>query len=454
MALWPGKPLLTAASLAALLAAPYFFAPLARWRMLDLQAHTRLLEFTPRALPVDPAADDPAPGAALSPTAQGVTIEDPHSALDSFYATLLRTERNEPGAVTRILHYGDSPTTADLITADLRHLLQTRFGDAGHGFHLLAKPWAWYKHRGVEVTSAGWQVGPVTLHAAKDGWYGLGGVNFSGGPGAWTRFKLQSTRATRLVLHYAGWPGAGAVSILAAGQPLGAVETELPEPGAARQAIPLPPGHMPVEIRVERGSVRLFGVSFESDGPGLLYDSLGLNGVSAVALVQSMNEAHLASQLRAARPSLVVINYGTNESGFEKYINTTYRSDLRKAIQRVRRAVPDAAVLIMSPMDRGVRESTGLIGTIPSLPKLVSIQREVAAEQGCAFFNTFDAMGGKGTMGKWYAAEPRLVSADFIHPLPAGGRVVANLMERALMRGYNLYKLKLLRTVQTAEVRP
>jgi hypothetical protein len=108
----------------------------------------------------------------------------------------------------------------------------------------------------------------------------------------------------------------------------------------------------------------------------------------------------------------------------------------------------------MSPMDRGVRESVGTIGTVPALPRLVEIQGEVAREEGCAFFNTFEAMGGKGTMGKWYAAQPRLVSADFIHPLPAGGRIVANLLERALMRGYNEYKLRLLRTPQLAEARP
>lgn len=50
-------------------------------------------------------------------------------------------------------------------------------------------------------------------------------------------------------------------------------------------------------------------------------------------------------------------------------------------------------------------------------------------------------------------AEPRLVSADFIHPLPTGGRIVASLLYQAMMRDYNLYKLKVLRR-RMAEVRP
>src|ERR1700683_5343573 len=72
-------------------------------------------------------------------------LDVPPGSLDAFYASLRR------GQVTRILHYGDSPTTADSITSEVRRLLQARFGDAGHGFLLIAKPWAWYGHNGMGV---------------------------------------------------------------------------------------------------------------------------------------------------------------------------------------------------------------------------------------------------------------------------------------------------------------
>jgi hypothetical protein len=149
---------------------------------------------------------------------------------------------------------------------------------------------------------------------------------------------------------------------------------------------------------------------------------------------------------------LVVVNLGTNASGFAKYVDTTYEGDIRKMVERIRAALPDTPLLLMSPMDRGVREEGGRIGTVPALPRLVAIQARVAAEEGCAFFNTFEAMGGPGTMGKWYMAEPRLVSADIIHPLPTGGRIVASLVYQAFMKDYHLYKLKVLRG-QLAEVR-
>ena len=103
-------------------------------------------------------------------------------------------------------------------------------------------------------------------------------------------------------------------------------------------------------------------------------------------------------------------------------------------------------------MDRGERNSSGDIDTVPVLPRLVNIESRVARETGAAFFNTYEAMGGQGTMGRWYAAEPRLVGADFIHPMPAGAKIVGELLYNALRDGYNQYKLRQLKTTSNTAV--
>jgi hypothetical protein len=51
-------------------------------------------------------------------------------------------------------------------------------------------------------------------------------------------------------------------------------------------------------------------------------------------------------------------------------------------------------------------------------------------------------MGGEGTMARWYAAKPRLVSADFIHPTPAGGKIIADVFTREIATGLNRFKLR------------
>jgi hypothetical protein len=78
----------------------------------------------------------------------------------------------------------------------------------------------------------------------------------------------------------------------------------------------------------------------------------------------------------------------------------------------------------------------------------VAIQKRVARETGCGFFDTFNAMGGEGTMGHWYNDRPRLVSADFIHPYPAGGKRIATVFTREIGAGLNRFKLRQLRQME------
>ena len=203
---------------------------------------------------------------------------------------------------------------------------------------------------------------------------------------------------------------------------------------------------------MEGAPVRLFCFEFEKDSTGVIYSSIGLNGTWAGVLASYTNGPHWNERLREAHPDLVVLSYGTNESGYGSYLDSTYAKDYREILRRIKDALPGTPVLVMSPMDRGVRESGGAIGTIQTLPRLIHLQSQMAAENNLAFFNTFEAMGGEGTMGRWYQAEPRLVSADFIHPLPSGARIVGTLLFQAITDGYNAWKLGQLRKSQVANI--
>jgi hypothetical protein len=359
----------------------------------------------------------------------------PPGSLDAFYEALRRTEAKEPGAVTRILHYGDSPTTADSITADVRRLLQARFGDAGHGFLLIAKPWAWYGHAGMGLQASGWKIGPASQSRERDGIHGLGGVSFRGGPGAKSRVTLSEDHTGGLV-YYLAQPDGGDFSVHAGETELIAVKTAADEKRLALAAFALPPGTRNLQLTVTSGNVRLFGYRFDKDQPGVQYSSLGVNGAQVQMVDRYFEIRQWTEALQHEDPALVVLNYGTNESIFPSYVEKQYPGELRTVIGRIRAAVPHASLLVMSPMDRGEMKASGEIITPPAMEKLIEKQRLVAAETGCAFFNTFEAMGGAGTMGRWYGERPRLVSADFMHPLPAGAAIVGGLFEGALVRSY------------------
>ena len=373
-------------------------------------------------------------------------LSDPTHELDHFYASLMK-------GVTVVLHYGDSPTTADLITADARSMLQKQFGDAGSGFVLIARPWAWYGHRGVEMDASNWKIDVAGATDLKDGLHGLGAASFRGSAGAVAHWTLKDPRHTSVEIAYLQQPNGGSFSMEAKGGDgavqLGAADTA-GDQGPGYATFDIPPGSSDFTLRVTRGTVRLYGADFRKSGPGIVYSSLGVNGANITLLSRAMNGAHWAAELRHYHPALVVIAFGTNESGFPSFVDGTWGPELKFAVRRIQAALPDSSILLMSPMDRGERKSNGEIGTIAALPRLVEIESRIAGEMHVAFFNTYQAMGGEGTMAKWYNGEPRLVGADFIHPMPAGARIVGELLYNALRDGYNGYKLRQLKELEAA----
>src|ERR1019366_7322526 len=195
-------------------------------------------------------------------------------------------------------------------------------------------------------------------------------------------------------------------------------------------------------LRVAQGHVRLFGVSAENSGAGLVYDSLGLNGASITVLSRMFNQSHWTAELQHRHPDLVVVNYGTNEADFPAFIDKQYEKELREAIRRLHTALPETSVLIMSPMDRGYKTGPVSRATRRWSATMRGMVGIVSISPGCGFFDTFQAMGGEGTMARWYTAQPRLVSADFIHPYPAGGKIIAVTFTREIISGLNRYSLR------------
>jgi lysophospholipase L1-like esterase len=340
------------------------------------------------------------------------------------------------GGLTRVLHYGDSLIDTDFVVGTARRLLQARFGDGGHGFLNVGKPWEWYRHWDVVHSVRGsWSLAVATHSPARDGRYGLGGARFRprGGValfGTATEGE-HGRKASRFEVAYAEHPQGGTLVISADGREE-RVSTEGPAHAVAWKQIRVPDGRHTFELRgAGDRDVLLYGVTLERDR-GVVYDNLGINGARA-RILADFDEATWAAQLRHREPDLVILGFGLNEAENEHFPAGRW-PELVKVVERLRRAVPEASCMLLGPPDRVDREGSGSRSR-PVVRRITNRQRDVAREHGCAFFDLQAAMGGEGAAARWARQRPRLVAGDLTHVTPEGADRIGQMLVEALTAG-------------------
>ncbi|MCA9596076.1 MAG: hypothetical protein KC776_22330 [Myxococcales bacterium] len=370
-----------------------------------------------------------------------VPIEDASGkALAGFYAALAKTAAKEPGAITRVIHFGDSIVTSDYVSGTLRRKLQAQFGDAGHGYMLMANAWPAYFHNDVSrFASSGWMVSRIVGPLTPDGLYGLGGVTFRAPPGSRARFGTAKSghfgrSVSRYEVSYLAQPGGGTMKLNLDGKEHSVIDTQADEVHVATVTVNVPDGPHELEVVTTKGTVRAFGVVMERDVPGVVLDAIGVQG-ARIRFLDKQDDAHWAQQLRWRKPNLLIYEFGANESGDGfAYSMADYHRTMVAVLEQGKKAVPDAGCLVVGAMDRAEKKGASL-STMPVIPAIVKEQKKASAEVGCAFFNTFEAMGGSGSMAAWVGRG--LGQADLTHPTGSGSEVLASWIYRALMKGYN-----------------
>lgn len=377
---------------------------------------------------------------------EGLTreIEDGSGTMEHFYRQLRRVASKQGGAMARMSVYGTSTLGSDRMTHVLREHFSERFGDGGKGFVPIAPGWAYQNHRDVEWEHRNWRTRVVNRGQEARGRYGYGGVlAMNGGPGSTSSWATVSEGAinrsvSRFRLFYQAFPGGGsALLTVDEGEPR-ALATDSTAIEDRVHEIEVPQGAHRLALAVGDGNLRMYGVVMERDGPGVVIDGLMLIGAFTRVLLH-FDAEHIRTQVAQREPDLLVYWLGANDAVSESvpFEPDVYREQFGQVIARMRAGRPEASCMVMSVLDKGERPDGGGIRTIPRVPVLVQTQREVAEAAGCAFFDTYQAIGGENTMRRWYRNSPRLVTADLGHLTGPGARVVGNLVYKAFMKGYD-----------------
>ncbi|HUE20049.1 MAG TPA: GDSL-type esterase/lipase family protein, partial [Bryobacteraceae bacterium] len=324
-----------------------------------------------------------------------------------FFERLYRlSTRDSP--TMHILHFGDSHTASDDWTGVLRDLFQGRFGNGGAGFSLAGIPFKGYRRFDVRGgASKAWD--PAGLRTGEgDGLFGLGGVSISTERAAQTIY-LDADCAS-VELDYLQQPGGGRLALSDNGATVAESSTEGPlAPGFLEYASA--PGRHRFEVRtLEAAPVRLFGWVTENP-KGITYESMGINGAEA-ALIQRWDETMHAAYLKRRDPALIVLAYGTNEASDSKWTEAGYLEAFSAVLQRLRRAVPAASILVLGPPDRFLRVK-GRWRPFDGVDRIVAAQQEACRQNRCAYWNTRARMGAEGSMVNWVMAG--LAQGNYAH---------------------------------------
>ncbi len=361
-------------------------------------------------------------------------------ALDGFFRALTATAHKQPHAITRIAHFGDSIVVSDLVSGTLRRKLQSEFGDAGHGFMLVANAWPAYFHNDVtRFATAGWSVSRIVGPYAEDGLYGLGGVSFKAERNTLARFGTAKTgdfgkAVSHFVLDYLEDPNGGTIQVSVDGAPKALVDTRGSTKKSAYFSVDVADGEHEFEIYTKSGVTRAFGVVLERDLPGIVLDALGVQG-ARIRFLDKQDDAHWAEQLVWRKPDLLIYEFGANESGDGfLYSMADYHRTMKDVLAQGQRALPGSSCLVIGAMDRAAKSGDEIV-SLRVIPAIVAEQRSTAAELGCAFFDTYTAMGGAHSMPTW--VRRGLGQADMTHPTAIGSEVIGNWVFRALMKSYN-----------------
>jgi lysophospholipase L1-like esterase len=370
-------------------------------------------------------------------------IEDPSGSMEHFYESLARVALERPGAVSRILIYSVSTNGSDRVSGALRAGLQERFGDAGKGFVPMAPGWSSQEHRDLDWKHRHYVTRVVNRGKDPSGRYGLAGVlAVSRGPLAESSFGTEDSgpsnrEVSRFDLFYQAWPEGPEVELRVDDRSPELISTAAPEPVDRLHRIEAPRGPHELTVGAEGQGARFYGVAMENDGPGVVVDALMLIG-NSVEMLPHWSYEHLQKQVELRAPDLVVLWLGGNDVRARRFTHEWFVRHYGEFIENLRAGRPEASCLVLSTLDKGLMRN-GRVVSRRRVQRVRDAQLATASEQGCAFFDLYEATGGFGTVERWYNARPRLMVDDLNHLTFTGARVVGSVMEKALLAGYDAY---------------
>lgn len=337
----------------------------------------------------------------------------------------------------RIAFFGDSYIEGDIITGDVREQLQEAYGGHGVGFVPMGTPQA-ISRPSVKHKFGGWKnynliykkgvpspwcdmfsvSGTVSVPESGSAWSEYGGAGFRKRLGSWSRARFIFVN------------GSGATIDVAVNDSI--TRQFVPDIAAGQlQQISLTGSGMRslrVAVDAPDGGFAGYGVVLEGTR-GVAVDNYAIRSNSGIAMFGTDSRVN-AQFGRMLGFDLIILQWGLNAMSADATSYKSYGAQLRRVVNYIKGCFPRSAIVIMGVGDRAVQRD-GRMVTQEGVAAMLREQRAAAEECGVAFWNTFEAMGGHGSMVSF--VERGWAAKDYTHLSYGGGRYIAGRFVQSLL---------------------
>jgi lysophospholipase L1-like esterase len=439
---------------------------------------------------LDAAAPTEAPAEPLPvPDVDRATPSEPSGSGSATPQTIARSDQKAaPTTAERlsILQIGDSHTSADFFTGEVRRVLQAQFGQGGVGYMPAGRPNG-FRSAVLDIeASSGWKYKSLQTRGAVPSEFRFSGYNaIAVKAGETIRIKSDTPiEFDAIEIEALARPDGGAISVQVNGKVEARRElrASATEPALIKVAAP-GPGTTMQELLITtegEGTVFLSSISIYNSRTGLTYNSVGYSGAT-VNILNKLDPAQFSAALRRINPRIVVLAFGTNESANETLDLASYSERYERVVGVIKTTLPTAVIVIIAPPDfnkispsctkpnranaicreASATKPAGASSAAPTaadttdamattadpatntrskaksvpfcvwhtpttLDQVRDIQRKIADRHGFIYWNWGSIMPSECGAHEWFKATPRLMSPDHVHFTAVGYRKSAD----------------------------
>ncbi len=372
------------------------------------------------------------------------------SVLYSFYGHLKNLKQS--GELIRVLHYGDSQIEGDRITSYIRNELQKQFGGSGIGLFApvlikgtnismdlkLKGNWDRYTVQDIKkgtifhkrlgaLMSFGRFAPSIPESKMYEAEINLRKSNI-------TYFRTRKFKQCRVFYGYNQRPFIAELKYKD-----NTLDAELISTSHHLNTLTWDIDGALDEITISfkgEDSPDIYAIALD-DHTGIAVDNIPLRGSSGTDFTRT-DLAFLRSMYQKLNTKLIILQFGVNLVPYETNNYSYYEKQFYKQLKTLKGLRPDINIIVIGVSDMS-KNRMGQYVSYSNIEKIREAQRNAAFKAGCAFWDMYEAMGGKNSMPSWVNNNPPLARTDYTHFTWKGSVIISKMFYEALMHDYNEY---------------